>query len=139
MFLYLKIKDHFTIFFITTSFWTYYFLGGLWSDYYQTWPFYKTLIIVDIIPIFFLFIIGKLYLKPFTRNLIGNQIIIASLVVAFHTSIPLLVYDFIYFVLFLNKGESYLLDYWYLTFFSIIPWIIFPIMGYLIKRKVKGL
>ncbi len=135
MILYLKIKDHFTIFFLATSFWTYYFLGGLWSDYYQTWPFIKTLIIVDIIPTFFLFYIGKIFLKPFTRNLKGNQIIIASLGVAFHTSVPLLIYDFIYLVLFLNKGAKYLLDYWYLTFFSIIPWIIFPIMGYAIKKK----
>jgi len=135
MLLYLKIKDHFTVFFITTSFWAYYFLGGLWSNYYQTWPFLKTLIIVDIIPIFFLLFIGKIYLKPFTRNLKGGQIIIASLAVAFHTSVPLLVYDFIYFVLYLDKDPGYLLDYWYLTFFSIIPWIVFPVMGFLIKRK----
>lgn len=135
MILYLKIKDHFTIFFIATSFWAFYFLGGLWSDYYQTWPFVKTLIIVDIIPVLFLFYPGKIFLKPFTRNLKGNQIIIASLGVAFQISIPLLVYDFIYIVLFLNKGAHYLLDYWYLTFFSVIPWIIFPAMACIIKRK----
>lgn len=138
MILYLKIKDHLAIFFIATSFWTFYFLGGLWSEYYQTWPFIKTLIIVDIIPVFFLFYLGKIFLKPFTRNLEANQVIIASLGVAFQTSVPLLVYDFIYIFLYLNKGTRYLLDYWYLTFFSIIPWILFPVMACMINKQRKS-
>jgi hypothetical protein len=50
----------------------------------------------------------------------------AGTMLAFHFSIPFLFYDFVYLRLFKGLAFSYLLDYWYLTSFSIVPWVLFP-------------
>ena len=128
-----KIRNHLYLFYLVTSFWTFFLLGGLWSDYYQTWSIIQSLIVVDLIPAVVMVIIG-----PSLINLTSRQKpIFAGFVVAFYFSIPFFVYDYIYIFLYLNKPISYLIDYWYLTLFSIIPWLSFPLTGYYLQKKIR--
>ena len=127
----IKLRNHLDIFYLVTSFWTFFLLGGLWSEYYQTWSFVQTLIFVDLIPAIAMILIGPSLIKRFSIE----KPIFAGFFVAFYFSIPFLVYDYIYIFLYLNKSYIYLIDYWYLTFFSIIPWINFPLTGYYLNKK----
>ena len=130
----LKIRKQLNLFYLVTSFWTFFMLGGLWSDYYQAWPFLQTLIIVDVMPATLMILIAPGLIKRFSMQ----KPLYGGFVVAFYFSIPFLVYDYIYIFLYLNKSYHYFIDYWYLTFFSIIPWINFPITGYYLQEKISS-
>jgi len=127
-----KIRNHLDLFYLVTSLWTFFLLGGLWSEYYQTWSIVQSLIIIDLIPATVMFLVGPSLIKRFSRQ----RPLYGSFFVAFYFSIPILVYDYIYIFLYLNKSYHYLVDYWYLTFFSFIPWISFPLTGYYLQRKM---
>ncbi len=131
MFLKIRLRQHLHLFYLATTFWTLFFLGGLWSDYYQTWPALLSLILIDAIPAALM-----IYLGPHLIRQTNVQAPVqAAWVVAFYFSVPFLVYDFIYLCLYLRHDLSYLLDYWYLTVFSVIPWLSFPIIGYLLENR----
>ncbi len=104
----LEIKYHFVLLSIATMFWTFYFLGGLTSAYYQKWSFISTLIVVDILPFLILFPLAKMILKHLIKvNYFRNGILLA-----FYGSLPLFIYDYIYIVMYLNKDfHSLILDY----------------------------
>jgi len=46
----IEIKHHLFLFCFSTTLWTSFLFGGLSSEYYQTWPFVKTLLLIDVIP-----------------------------------------------------------------------------------------
>jgi hypothetical protein len=133
----IEFKHHMFMLCLATALWAYYLLGGLSSSYYQNWPFLKTLIIVDIIPGLFLIPIGVYLFK----SIIGHDYFIASIWAAIYGSFPLALYDHIYLstvydVSFIN----YLENYWYLSSFHIVPWIVFPSVGFVLsKRKIHQL
>lgn len=126
----MKPKHHIYFFCLTTTLWTFFFLGGLWSNYYQKWPWYWQLIIVDWIPIVIL-----IYRAPqLVMQAIETSPMRAALWLAFYFSVPFLAYDFIYLHLFKGLHFSYLANYWYLTAFSVVPWIVFPLIAVGLKR-----
>jgi hypothetical protein len=119
------------MFYLGTSLWAWFFLGGLWSDYYQNWPFWKQFLVILILPSLFLLAIGKRLLLSLTKTLFVPVAFWASL----YLTLPLLIYDFIFLHLFIGLSFEYLIDYWYLTFFTPMPFLILlPIAGAL-KRK----
>lgn len=121
----MPLKSHLHLLYLATSFWTWFFLGGLWSDYYQTWPFIQTFIIVYIAPSVFMVVIAKGMLRSITKK----NYFKASIIAACYLGFTLLAYDIIYLVLFLHKDISFLWDYWYLTFFTPIPFIVLLPLG----------
>lgn len=121
----MKRKSHIYFFCLATTLWTIFFLEGLWSNYYLEWPWYWQLIFVDLTPIAIL-----IYRVPYLISEVSEaKALNAALWLAFYFSIPLLIYEFIYFHLFKDLPLSYLVDYWYLTAFSVAPWIIFPLIS----------
>jgi len=107
------------------------FLGGLSSEYYQTWPFLKALLIVDVMPLIVLIPLSYYILK----HVIGQHFVLSGVVAAFYGSVPLVIYDYLFIGKYLNKGMAFLTDYWYLTVFYFIPWAVVPFAGYAIERK----
>ncbi len=127
----IEIKYQILLFSLSTTLWIFFLLGSLSTEYFQTWPALQTLIIVDIIPAILLIPLSYYLLQ----SVIGHHYIRASLFAAFYASIPLVIYDVIYIAFHLKKGLFFFFDYWYLTIFYFIPWIIIPIIAYKIKRK----
>lgn len=85
-------------------------------------------------PSVILALVGKGLLKTVAKTNYFKAAVISASYFAF----VLLFYDFIYLKLYLEKGPNYLLDYWYLTFFSPIPYLILlPIGHQLDKETVK--
>ncbi|WP_370088305.1 hypothetical protein [Ekhidna sp.] len=131
----MKPRHHLFLFYCATSFWTFFLLGGLWSDYYQQWGFFQQLIIVDLLPTLLLIRLGKGLLLSMAK---GDKINQVAWWMSVYFSVPFLIYDYIYLVLYQGKDWIYLLDYWYLTFFTFIPWIIFPSMAFIYGRREQA-
>lgn len=127
----MKASHHIHIFCLATTFWTLFLLGGLWSDYYQTWTWRTQLFFIDILPAVLMIYVAPSLLKNMSRSSYYKT----AFMLAFYFSFPFHIYDFIYLYLYKHLPISYLLNYWYLTFFSIVPWVVFPIIAMRMKKQ----
>jgi cytochrome b subunit of formate dehydrogenase len=81
-----------------------------------------------------LLLTGKGLLKSITKvNYFKAAIICAS-----YFTVVLSTYDFVYLKLYLGKSIYYLIDYWYLTIFSPIAFLIFLPIGYNLDKQPKN-
>lgn len=129
----IETKHHILIFSLATTLWTFFLLGGLSSEYYQTWSFWPVFIIVDVFPTILIIPLGYYIMK----YVVQHEYLRTSLLIAFYASIPLVIYDTIYIGFYLNKGLGFFVDYWYLTVFYFVPWIIMPLVAIKIKNDIK--
>ena len=60
-----------------------------------------------------------------------------SLWLAFYFTVPLFFYDLIYCGCYLGHGISFIWEYWYLTVYYILPWIIIPLTGWWVDQRHK--
>ena len=54
-------------------------------------------------------------------------------------SIAWAVYDCLYCGIYLNHEAEFVYDYWYLTVYYVLPWILFHPTGWYIERKDRWL
>ena len=131
----IEVKHHLLLFCLATTLWTLFLLGGLSSDYYQTWSFVKVLLIVDVIPGIALIPIGYYVFKC----IIGHDYYSAAFWGSFYGSIPLIIYDYLYIAVHLNQGMAFLTSYWYLTIFYLVPWFVFPLVArFIVKKNIES-
>ncbi|PCJ35817.1 MAG: hypothetical protein COA99_13630 [Moraxellaceae bacterium] len=126
---------HFYILCVVTTLWAWFFLIGLWSDYYQQWGWVSQLIFVDVLPLVLMVFLSKGLILLFK----GYGLLKSSLLVAFYFSVPFLLYDYIYLVLYQGNGAEYLFRYWYLTGFSLLPWFVFPVKATLMLKQSNAI
>jgi len=125
----MKIKNHIKLLVIVTIAWILFLIIG-YPDYYRQYS-TEFMIAFDIIilpPIWYIVYRSAKRTKP------GRGFII-SLWWSFYISVPLFIYDLMYCGLYLSHGMNFLVTYWYLTAYYIIPWLFFPISGFIIDRK----
>ncbi|MAL96821.1 hypothetical protein [Hydrocarboniclastica marina] len=122
---------HFYVICVVTTLWTWFFLLGLRSDYYQDWTWLAQLVFVDVLPLFAMILLSKGLILLFKSYGLARS----SLIVAFYFSVPFFLYDYAYLVAYKDHGAEYLFNYWYLTGFSLLPWIVFPIRARLMSRR----
>jgi hypothetical protein len=125
---------HLYLLYMSTSFWTWFFLAGLWTNYYQDVTFINAFIIGILLPSIILIVTGKGLLKSITKT----NYLKAAVISASYFGFVLLTYDFIYLKLHLGKDFSYLTDYWYLTFFTPIPYLILLPIGHQLDKRSKN-
>ena len=124
-------RKHFQLFIIVSIAWLLFWVAGL-PDYYQQYS-STSMVIFDLAvlpPIWFLVYRNAKHSRP------GNGVKVC-LWWAFYISAPLFFYDLIYCGFYLGHGTSFLTNYWYLTVYYILPWIIFPPTGWFIDKKTK--
>ena len=127
----MKPRKHFQLFIIVSIAWLLFWVAGL-PDYYQQYS-STSMVIFDLAvlpPIWFLVYRNAKHSRP------GNGVKVC-LWWAFYISAPLFFYDLIYCGFYLGHGTSFLTNYWYLTVYYILPWIIFPPTGWFIDKKTK--
>jgi hypothetical protein len=129
----MSLKNHLYILYLSTTFWTWFFLSGLWTNYYQDLSITNAIIFGVIFPSTLLFLTGKGLLKSITKV----NYFKAAIICALYFTIVLSTYDFIYLKLYLGKSIHYLIDYWYLTIFSPIAFLILLPLGYNLDKKYK--
>lgn len=121
-----NLQWHIHLFSIATTFWAWYYIAGLWSDYYQTWPWPVSLLILVILPTGILAVCGP--------NLINGYLafksrIRAAIYVAGYFTVPLFFYDVLVLGIYRELGLSFLVSHWYLSAFYVIPWLLIPIIA----------
>ena len=121
----MKAAHHLHIFYLATTFWTLFFLGGLSSNYYQDWHWALSLILILIIPTYLYYF--------FCTKLVNNLLAYmpkfkAAVWLALYFTAPFFIYDLIYLGYHQKLGLSFIRTHWYLSLFYLVPWLmIFPL------------
>lgn len=125
----MRIKKHLKLLLIVSAVWFLFWIAGL-PDYYRQ---YSTISMLafDILILPLIWLIVYLSLKK-TRSGRG---LVASVWLAFYVTVPLFGYDLLYCGYYLGRGISFLWEYWYLTVYYILPWLIFPLTGWWIEQR----
>ena len=125
----MDLRLHIRFFVIVTVAWFLFWAAGL-PDYYQQYS-TTSMIVFDLLalpPIWFL-----IYRR--TKRSGPGQGMKVCLWLAFYISVPLFIYDLIYCGFYLGHNVAFLTKYWYLTVYYVLPWILFPPMGWLMDKK----
>ena len=128
----MKTRHHLRLLGLATLVWCGFLLGGL-PDYYQQYSF-LTMLAFDLavlLPVVVVFHQVLLRIPPSRRRQ-------AALWIAFYFTVPLAVYDYVYCGLILGAGLGFFLEYWYLTVYYAIPWMLAPTLVWVMGRDRRG-
>jgi hypothetical protein len=105
---------------LATLVWAGFLVGGL-PEYYQQYStgFMVVFVVLVLIPIAAVF-------RMVLRRVPPEQRMQVALWIAFYFTVPLAVYDFVYCGLILGFGFRFLVNFWYLTVYYVIPWVLAP-------------
>jgi len=121
-------RGHIRIFLIATVVWAAFWIAGLPSYYQQ----YSNVLMVWFDSLLLIPISAIVYLV--LRRLRPERRIPVALWLAFYFTVPLALYDWLYCGLHLGHGIQYISRYWYLTVYYLIPWILLPLVAFLLNR-----
>lgn len=128
----MRLIGHLKLLMFVTIAWLLFWVAGL-PDYYQQYS-WKTMLVFDLV------ILPPIWLiiyRSVNKTRIGSAFI-RALWWAFYISMPLFIYDFLYAGLYLGYGLDFLRVFWYLTVYYVLPWVIFPPMGWLIDQRKQA-
>jgi hypothetical protein len=129
----MRLKRHLRLLLIVTAAWILFWIAGL-PDYYRQYS-TATMIVFDfvILPPIVYFVYASI------RKARPGRSLAVSLWMAFYISVPLFFYDLLYCGVYLGRGVRFIWEFWYLTVYYILPWLIFPPIGRRIdRRRLKG-
>ena len=125
----MNLKTHFRIFNIATVVWLLFFIAGM-PNYYLQYSNTSLILFVVLLIIPFSGIIFFVF-KPIKRN----KRIKISIWYSFYFTIPLFLYDSVYCGIYLEYGYKFILTFWFLSIYYIIPWVLFPIIALILNQK----
>lgn len=129
----MKKRHHVRLWILATAVWAGFLLGGL-PDYYQQYStdFMLGFVLLVLLPI-------SLALYFVLRRVAPRHRMSVALWIAFYFTVPLAVYDYLYCGLVLDRGIGFLWEFWYLTVYYVIPWLLAPALAVLVNRIAKDL
>ena len=113
----MKLRKHMRLLIFVTLAWLLFWIAGL-PDYYQQYS----------IKFMVIFYRSAKHSKPGR----GLKVCIWW---SFYISFPLFIYDLIYCGFYLGHRIGFLTKYWYITVYYILPWLIFPLTGWLVDKR----
>lgn len=124
----MSVRGHLKLLGAATLVWLAFFVAGLPAYYRQ----YSTsaLIVFEVLLLGPVAAAGVLVLRP-RRSAVRMR---HALRVSFHFTVPLLLYDALYCGLHLGRGPRFLVEYWYLTAYYVVPWALFPAIALWLNR-----
>ena len=128
----LRLWGHIRLLIIATLVWAGFLVGGL-PSYYQQYSM-RFMIVFDAVAL--VLIAGAVFLG--LRRAKRKRRLRASLWLAFYFTVPLAIYDWIYCGVYLGHGMEFIGQFWYLSVYYIIPWIVFPLIAVSIKSERHG-
>jgi hypothetical protein len=60
-----------------------------------------------------------------------------ALWIAFYFTVPLAIYDYIYCGQVLGYGLRFVIEFWYLSVYYLIPWLLVPSVAWLINQRAR--
>ena len=125
----MKLSNHMRILSIATLVWFIFLVAGM-PDYYLQYS-DQTMIIFVILLLLPISIIIYFILRP----LAPNRRMTIALWYAFYFTVPLMIYDMVYCGIMLEYSMRYIVVFWFLSVYYIIPWILFPAIAILISQN----
>ena len=120
----MKVRGHAKILAVVTIAWAVFWVIGL-PDYYQQYSF-SFMLVFDaavLVPLgFVVYSILRRTPPKFRMSL--------SLWLAFYITVPLSFYDYFYCGVYLGYGWAFLQEFWYLSVYYLIPWMLCPAIAY---------
>jgi hypothetical protein len=127
----MKKRHHLRLLGLATLVWAAFLLAGL-PEYYQQYSFGR-MVAFDL----FVLIPISVVLRSVLGRVPSQRRMRVALWIAFYFTVPLAVYDYVYCGLVLGFGLRFLLEFWYLTVYYVIPWILAPALVWLINRGAR--
>ena len=122
-------RDHIVLGLIAVSAWTFFYILGIPSDYFQSWNPAEQILLSLIT-----FFAGAPFIAFITIVLLNRDYLKTGIWLAFYTSFFLALLDFIICGIVQGGGISIFATHWYLTIGYIYVWIIGPLMGFTLNR-----
>jgi len=121
-------RHHIRLWILATAVWAGFLLGGL-PDYYQQYStgFMLGFVLLVLLPI-------ALVLYFVLRRQAPRGRMTVALWIAFYFTVPLALYDWLYCGLRLGHGIAFVSEFWYLTVYYAIPWLLAPAIVLLVNR-----
>jgi hypothetical protein len=123
----MSVSQHAKLFSMASFAWLTFWIAGL-PDYYKQYS--------DNFMLWFVLLL----LPPLTwvvvltlRRVHQRRRLMVALWMAFYFTVPLVIFDWLYCGVYLGYGSSYLIEFWYLTVYYIIPWLLFPVSAALLN------
>lgn len=127
----MRIRHHVRLWVLATLVWAGFLLAGLPGYYQQYSPGF--MVGFDLLVLLPISVVLYVVLK---RVPSGRRMSLA-LWIAFYFTVPLAVYDYLYCGLVLDRGIGFLWEFWYLTVYYVIPWVLAPAIALLANRIAK--
>jgi surface polysaccharide O-acyltransferase-like enzyme len=127
----MKFKKHLRLLLYVTLIWFLFWVAGL-PGYYRQYS-TQAMILFDIIIFFPIYGVGYYLIN---RKKYGSKVAHA-IRLSFYFTVPFFFYDYFYCAMYLQQGWSFLTDYWYLSVYYLIPWIVLPPTGVWLARKAR--
>lgn len=129
----MKRRHHIKIFMIASIIWAAFFVAGLPSYYQQysvlTMVWFELFLLAPITVVFY-FVLRRLH---------ADKRLVVALWLAFYFTAPLAIYDWLYCGVYLGHGIGFVVTYWYLTVYYIVPWLLLPLIAKVIDLKHRAL
>jgi len=121
-------KGHIRLFFIATLVWVGFWAVGL-PAYYQQYShtqmvWFDALVLIPITAIVYAVLKS---IRPSRRLTVSRWM-------AFYFTVPLAFYDWLYCGIYLGSGLRFIVQYWYLSVYYVIPWILLPVVASSLNR-----
>ena len=121
-------NGHIRLFFIATLVWVGFWIVGL-PAYYQQYSntqmvWFDALVLIPIAAI----------VTAVLRPIRPSRRLAVSLWIAFYFTVPLAFYDWLYCGVYGGSGLRFILKYWYLSVYYVIPWILLPLVALALNR-----
>ncbi len=126
-------KKHLILLVIAVCAWFGFYLLGLPFDYFQEISQFEMLLFLMVSFCAALPLIGVV-----TLVLLSGDYLETSLWLAFYSSVPLAILDFIVVGLLHGEGLRFLISHWYLTLGYFLVWIEAPLIGLVLKKLKEG-
>ena len=113
-------RAHFGVLVMAAAVWAGFLLAG-WPSYYQQYSqsfmiWFDSLVLLPI---------GVIVVIVLKRVHSARRLKIA-LWLSFHFTVPLAIYDWLYCGVYLGHGISFLVTFWYLSVYYLVPWFLLP-------------
>jgi len=127
----MKLKTHMRIFLVASLIWFVFLLAGM-PEYYLQYSDQTMILFVLIllIPISLILVFVFKRIKQKKRMKIAVWY-------AFYFTVPFFIYDSIYCGVLLDHGIKFIIIFWFLSIYYLIPWVLFPVIATVLNRKYK--
>lgn len=125
----MPLRSHVRIFIVMTLAWFLFWVIGL-PDYYRQYS-TRFMIMFDAAVLPPLVMVVYSMVKKARRG----RAMSLSLWLAFYMTVPLFLYDLLYCGWYLGHGFGFVWEYWYLTVYYIVPWVVFPVIARWVERQ----